>query len=265
VMLASAVVILRRQWGAKEYAVTQVWVIFAIVIGALLILGPEFLYLRDQFGLRMNTIFKFYFAAWILWSTAAGYLLVDLWRKRNLRWLPVQAIAIIPLLMGLVYPVLSVWTKTQQFQPTYGRNLDGSMHPGYMSNEDRDAINWINAYLADGVIAEAIGGSYTYYTRVSTHTGFPTVLGWPGHEGQWRGGYLEQGSRQDDIRQLYQSSDWEITKGILDRYSIDYVFIGELERQTYPPVYDAKFDAYMDLIYANEKVKIYAREGVATS
>jgi uncharacterized membrane protein len=264
-LIASAVVLLRRRWQVKQNSDPQVWVTIAIVIGALLILGPEFFYLRDQFGLRMNTIFKFYFAAWILWSTAAGYLLVDLWRKRSLRWMPVQVIAIIPLLMGLVFPVLSVWTKTQQFQPTYGRNLDGSMHPSYMSNEDRDAINWINAYLADGVIAEAVGGSYTYYTRVSTHTGFPTVLGWPGHEGQWRGGYLEQGSRQDDIRQLYQSPDWETTREILDRYSIDYVFIGDLERQTYPPVYDAKFEVFMDLIYANEKVKIYAWEGEVPS
>jgi len=119
--------------------------------------------------------------------------------------------------------------------------------------------------LEDGVIAEAVGGSYTYYTRVSTHTGLPTVLGWPGHEGQWRGGYLEQGSRQDDIRQLYQSSDWPTTQAILDRYEIDYVFIGDLERQTYPPVYEAKFDAFMDLIYTNESVRIYAREGGGTS
>ena len=110
--------------------------------------------------------------------------------------------------MGLVYPLFSVWTKTQGFQPIHGRNLDGSMHPSYMNSSDRDAINWINTNLEDGVIAEAIGGSYTYYTRVSTHTGLPTVLGWPGHEGQWRGGYLEQGSRQDDIRQL----DEKLTK-----------------------------------------------------
>jgi uncharacterized membrane protein len=263
-ILGTSIVLARRQWMAKPNE-SNTWIGFTIIIGALLIIGPEFLYLRDQFGLRMNTIFKFYYAAWILWSLAAGAILISLWGRRGLRWLPVQLIAAIPLLMGLVYPLFSAWTKTQGFQPVHGRNLDGSMHPAYMNDNDRDAINWINTYLEDGVIAEAIGGSYTYYTRVSTHTGLPTVLGWPGHEGQWRGGYIEQGSRQDDIRQLYQSPDWPTTQAILDRYAIDYVYIGDLEQQTYPPVFEAKFEAFMDLIYTNESVRIYAREGGGNS
>ncbi len=264
-ILASAFVLLRRRWNMQEEASSREWILFLIIIGGLLILGPEFLYLRDQFGLRMNTIFKFYFAAWIVWSLAAAKILHAIGQERNLGWLPLQVLAILPLLMGLVYPVLSVWTKTEQFQPHFGRTLEGAMHPSYMNPDDRSAIQWMNANLEDGVIAEAVGGSYTYYTRISTHTGFPTVLGWPGHEGQWRGGYLEQGSRQDDIRQLYQSTDWFLSKEILDRYDIDYVIIGDLERRTYPPVFEAKFDAYMDLIYANDTVKIFARSGGNTS
>ena len=39
--------------------------------GALLILGPAFLYLRDNFGYRIITIFKFYYQAWIVLSLAA--------------------------------------------------------------------------------------------------------------------------------------------------------------------------------------------------
>jgi uncharacterized membrane protein len=258
-ILAACVILIRRDWKREQSANSHAWLIFMIIIGALLIIGPEFLYLRDQFGLRMNTIFKFYYAAWILWTLAAGVMLIDIWSKRRLRWLPIQLVALVPLLLGLVYPVLSVWTKTQGFNPFHGRNLDGSLHPSYMNSSDRDAILWINDNIEEGVIAEAVGGSYTYYTRVSTHTGLPTVLGWPGHEGQWRGGYLEQGTRQDDIRQLYQSPDWPTTLDILDRYNIDYVYIGELERVTYPPVFESKFDTFMDLIYSNGDVQIYAR------
>jgi YYY domain-containing protein len=264
-ILAAAVVVLRRQWQAADHHSPQVWSLMAIIIGALLIIGPEFLYLRDQFGLRMNTIFKFYFAAWILWSLAGGFLLLDLWKNRSLRFVPLQIIALLPLLLGLIYPVLSVWTKTQNFEPVYGRSLDGSLHPSYMNDDDRDAIQWINASLGDGVIVEAVGGSYTYYTRVSTHTGLPTVLGWPGHEGQWRGGYIEQGSRQDDVRQIYQAPDWPSTLELLDRYAVDYVYLGELERRSYPPVSESKFGAFMELIYANETVRIYAREGGGSS
>ena len=34
---------------------------------------PEFLYLKDNFGVRINTVFKFYYQAWALWSLAAAY------------------------------------------------------------------------------------------------------------------------------------------------------------------------------------------------
>jgi uncharacterized membrane protein len=36
-------------------------VLLLVLLGAGLTLAPEFVYLRDQFGTRMNTIFKFYF------------------------------------------------------------------------------------------------------------------------------------------------------------------------------------------------------------
>jgi hypothetical protein len=44
-----------------------------IFLGVGLILFPEVLFLRDQFGWRMNTIFKFYFQSWLLLSISAAY------------------------------------------------------------------------------------------------------------------------------------------------------------------------------------------------
>ena len=43
------------------------------VIAAALVIFPEFFYLRDLFGTRMNTIFKFYYQAWILFGLSAAY------------------------------------------------------------------------------------------------------------------------------------------------------------------------------------------------
>ena len=39
----------------------------------MLTLAPEFVILRDNFNSRINTVFKFYYQAWTLWSIAAAY------------------------------------------------------------------------------------------------------------------------------------------------------------------------------------------------
>ena len=259
VMIAAVVVVIRRVWkDPVDDTKPGPFILMMIIIGALLILGPEFFYLKDQFGLRMNTIFKFYFAAWIFWGLTAAYVMDVIWSKRSAKMIPVQILTVLPLLAGLIYPVLSTWTKTNGFNPEHGRTLDGALHPVYAAEADRDAIQWMSDNLDVGVVAEAVGGSYSYYARVSVHTGFPTVIGWPGHEGQWRGGYQHHGTREEDIRALYKSPSWEQTQEILKAYNVRYVYIGELERLTYSPVFDGKFDAFMELIYQNDRVKIYA-------
>ncbi|HET7012237.1 MAG TPA: DUF2298 domain-containing protein, partial [Anaerolineales bacterium] len=59
------------------------FVLGMIGLGAFLVLVPEFLYLKDYFGTRMNTVFKFYYAAWILWGLAAAYLAATPWPGRK--------------------------------------------------------------------------------------------------------------------------------------------------------------------------------------
>jgi uncharacterized membrane protein len=263
-MIAAVVVVIWRSLPAQKDDDTvpsrpDPYILFLIAIGGLLVLGAEFFYLKDQFNVRMNTIFKFYFAAWILWGLTAGYATYAIWQKDGLRWKVIQIIVLVPLGLGLLYPVLSVWNRSEGFQPSSGQTLDGTRFFGAYNASDLDAIHWINDNLDVGVLAEAVGGSYTYFGRFSAHTGFPTVLGWPGHESQWRGGAAEQGSREGDIRELYQTTRWERAREILDRYQIDYVIVGSTERNAYSPVYQQKFEKFMDLIYENEEVLVFAR------
>ncbi len=240
------------------------FVALLIGIGALLVLGPEYLYLKDQFGSRMNTIFKFYFAAWNLWGIAAAYATYALWsRTRRMHW-GWAVIAIIPLLLGMFYPLMATVTKTAGFSSPNGKTLDGAAFISLRNPDDYVAMQFISTQLHDGVLVEAVGGAYTYFGRMSTFTGVPTVLGWPGHESQWRGGYVEMGSRQADIDTLYRTRYWDEAKGIMDRYAIDYVYVGALERMSYEPLYELKFEAHMDLIFQYGEARIYARRGEAT-
>ena len=49
------------------------FVLLLVAIGALLTYAPEFVYLRDNFGNRMNTIFKFHYQGWLLLGISAAY------------------------------------------------------------------------------------------------------------------------------------------------------------------------------------------------
>jgi uncharacterized membrane protein len=162
------------------------------------------------------------------------------------------------LLAGLVYTPLAVWTKTAGFQPYGGATLDASAHLQDESLEDAAAIAWVDANIHEGPLAEAVGGQYSAYARVSTATGIPTVLGWPGHEGQWRGGYEEVGSREMDIGELYRSTNWDVAQPILQRYGVRYVYFGDLERMTYGTAGLAKFQEHLREIYHTAGVSIFA-------
>lgn len=231
------------------------FVLVLVLVGAGLTLLPEFFYLRDQFGWRMNTIFKFYYQAWILWSLAAAYATARIWKTANnpLRWIGC-CVCLLLVIGGLVYPVFGVYTKTNRFNPGEF-TLDGNAYMSRYASGEVEAIAFLRSAPA-GVVTEAIGGSYTSFARVSTHSGQPTVLGWPGHESQWRGGAREIGSRQADIELLYRSADWTETLAILQRYQIRYVYVGSLERAEYR-VNENKFYTYLTPAFRNDEAIIY--------
>ncbi len=252
-----------------------------IALGTLLVLGPEFIYLQDQFGTRINTVFKFYYQAWMLWSLAAAYGIAVLARKLRGGWGVAFWIGLtLLLLVGLVYPLFGLPTRTGNFQfdrafllldtirtsedetakSLARQELEDLWTLDYFDMFQRQnpdeaaAIRWLQS-APDGVVAEAIGGSYSGYARVSTLTGQPTLLGWPGHESQWRGGYEEQGSRQGDVETLYATNDWMMANEIISRYDIRYIFVGGLERGE--PLQEEKFQDHLSVAFQQGTVTIY--------
>jgi uncharacterized membrane protein len=222
-----------------------------------LILVPEFFYLRDQFGWRMNTIFKFYYQAWILLSVAAAYCTAKFLLRKN-HSIPLavveNVITAALILVFICYPIFGLATITNHFKPVEW-NLDGAAYLQRYNPDDYAGIEYLkNAPY--GVVAEAIGGSYSGFARVATFSGLPNVLGWPGHESQWRGGAEEMGSREGDIERLYRTSNWDEAREILAQYQIRYVFVGSLERSSLR-VNEAKFQSRLKIIFQQGQVVIY--------
>ncbi len=231
------------------------FVLLLTVLGAILILAPDFVYLRDQFGYRINTVFKFYYQAWILWSLVASfgvaYVLQNLQGVKDVLFRVLIGIVIF---CGLLYPCLSLMTKTNNFKPFDGYTLDDLDRIRRENPDEAAAIEWLRN-APNGVIAEAAGDGYSSYARISTYTGLQTVLGWPGHEAQWRGSFAPQGSRRDDVMRLYATARWEEAQQIIDQYDIRYIYIGGLERVA--PLNEEKFMSHLKPVFQQGNVVIY--------
>lgn len=82
----------RRQAQARgEVAITWVhlppgtgFALLLIGMGLSLLLFTEFFYLKDNFGVRINTVFKLYYQAWALWSIAGAYAAYSALADRSL-------------------------------------------------------------------------------------------------------------------------------------------------------------------------------------
>lgn len=252
-----------RAAGLSEAQIGR-FALLLVLLGALLVTGPEFFFLWDLFGWRINTIFKFYYQAWLLWAVAAAYasaVLIGVLRRG-----PALAFSLglaLLLCASLTYTLLGLWTKTNGFNPPSGWTLDGTAYLETQQPDEMAAADWLRR-APPGVVAEAIGGSYTGYARISAWSGQPAVLGWDFHEMQWRGSTDLFASRPGDIQRLYCTRDANEAQAILEQYDIRYVFIGALERSTYSPevcpggLNEAKFRSILTQVFNQGQVVIYA-------
>lgn len=254
------------QEGMQSANLSAIFAALIASVGLLLTLATEFVYLRDFFMTRMNTIFKFWYQAWVQMAVASAF---GVWYiagrdaagqgRRTGRYFWLGAFGLL-FLASMVYPLAAMYSKAGQFrvEPT----LSGTAYMERYRPADYAALRWLQENVeGDPFILEAPGGSYSQYGRVSAQTGLPTVLGWDFHEQQWRGSYEEPGKRLPDIEKIYKSLDTQVVAELLDKYDIEYVYIGDLERQKYglqPPMV-AKFGRIMDLVYDQDGVQIYRR------
>jgi len=221
------------------------WLLTAGGVACLLV--PELLYVRDEFDggplYRMNTVFKLGFQAWLLLGLAAVGALA--WRaewlpRRRLRW-TLGPLAALLVAAASVYPVAGTYARKDAFSraPT----LDGLGWLRDRAPGDVGAIEWLNEAAADGdVVLEAVGEDYSGFghARISTFTGLPTVLGWPGHELQW--GH-QVGTRREDVATMYRSPTTGAAAELLRRYRVRYVVVGPLELADHGAAGVAKWDS----------------------
>ncbi len=239
-----------------------------IALGSAICFGTEVIYIRDVFNNRMNTIFKFYYQVWLLWGTLTAFAVWWLLAVPRLHWQRLLAGGVLllwlPLLLGsLVYPAINLrnLARDGQFYGLAGRT------PRENSPAGAAATAWIRANVPSGsVILEAVGeggGSYNGegFAAISASTGRPTILGWYGHQVQWRGGdeaaRAELEPRRLDVATIYSTTDLARARELLAKYSVDYVFVGDLEQRSASPEALAKFAQLGEVAFQQDNITIY--------
>ena len=252
-----------RQFQWDDSASASTFPFMLIAMAALLLIGPELFYVVDVFNNRMNTIFKLYYQAWILLAVAASYAtyyLVSRYSGAGARIrVPGYVWAGLVFLGGVAsvyYPIATGYSKISGLAGEV--TLDGLAYVAEESPGELAAIQWLKKNHSHGdAIVEAIGDDYSSHGRVSASTGIPTILGWVGHEEQWRGSRKPLEGRTEAVESLYQSDDSQEAREILDRYGVTYIIVGPRERAKYGIQDAEKFERLSDVAFQEGDVVIY--------
>ena len=228
---------------------------------------------------RQNTIFKFYMQAWILLAVSAAAAFA--WTlPAFFRWLPswrvFWQVSLVFLLAGAaMFTITGTMGKIRDrwiveaprsldsmafmnyaYYDDYGQRLDLS--------EDYRAIRWMQDHIQGSpVLVEASNCiEYHWCTRFTVYTGLPGVVGWNWHQRQQRvftSTWVE--ARVAEIGNFYNALDDEFATEFLERYDVQYIVVGQLERAAYTPEGIAKFERlngrYWQEVYRDGKTVIY--------
>ena len=232
-----------------------------------LVLFAQRFYIYD----RMNTFFKLYLEAWILFAVATAALVFGAGRRGAIgRWaLPARAgVAILAAAALFTSATAGRAAVSRHFAPYLGPSLDGLRYLEKQRPGEYRAVIWLRQNVrGTPTILEAQGPSYQDFGRISMLTGLPTVLGWEYHVQQRGNPQSEIEMRKSAVQSMYGSPDSTRSEALLRRYRVAYVYVGALERKTYPAAGLRKFATNPDLfetVYENPDVKIYRVAGVPT-
>ncbi len=254
------------------------FLLFMIGAAVTLTLVVEFIYLPGDIG-RMNTVFKFYLQAWVMFALSSGVCLI--WLIKSFRfwnnallfiW---QTSLFCLVISALLFTVMGTADKIRdRMAPDAPNTLDGMAYMqeatfydlGYEMQlvEDYDAILWMQENIEGSpVILEGQAYEYRWGNRFTIYTGLPGVVGWNWHQRQQRAILMSNivQERVDSVNLFYNTEDISYVIDFLEENDVSYIVVGQLERIFYPGVGLDKFSAFegqlWDEVYHQGSTIIY--------
>lgn len=256
----------------KKELLSNAFIVALAIASILVLIGIELFFIRDIYSVanppyfRANTTFKFGYGVWVLLAIVFAYCLSILGKRR----IVLGVLGFLAVGGGIIYPYQAI---KQYYAPGTGSQLDASAWMRASSPDDWNTVRYINDNFDKRVvIAEAVGDSYSNYSRISTFTGMIAPMGWTTHEWTWRldtdgaknaapGTPVETGWGtisviSNDIEILYKTDGREEAKLIIEKYGIEYVYIGKLEQERYQNVNEKKLLELGDVIFESGNSKL---------
>lgn len=273
-----------EQSRALQYILVMAGFALAITLGVeIVVIGGDIA--------RQNTVFKFYYQAWIAFSIVGGVAFAwlvqhtDFWQGR-LRWLwfaPLMTMTII----ATMFPIMA--TRGRAFDrmvPDLNITLNGMDYMRYANhtlldfgtsvalNDDYEIIRWLQENVKGApVIMEgrSLASEYRWNGRIAINTGLPSVLGWNFHQRQQRTfepltNWVEQ--RERNVKYFYNSPDIVGAARILQHYDVRYVIVSSYETAAHAPEGIAKLGQMANMgilrtVFLRGEAQIYEVDPVA--
>ena len=238
--------------------------VLLFIYGIILVFAPNIFFLKDIYFntnpkyYRANTVFKFWFQAWILFSLSSTLAIYYFYQIKN-KSIKIMFTVIFSLVLFSIflYPVNSVLYIYKTNTDTRFKTLDGSRFLQNQLPNDYKAINWMNKNIVTQAnILEKPGDAYTTDSLYSTFTGNPTLIGWINHEYGWRNNWDKMSLIIGDINRIYTSSNQDIVKNLINKYNLEYIIIATKEKDKYGPTAGDVVEKLGSVVYKNNSVKI---------
>jgi YYY domain-containing protein len=247
---------------------------FLFACGLVIVLLCEFVYIIDitswSAWYRMNTVWKSYYSVWFLIGVGGlchASIRVEQFMDRVChgeigvfidKYLPKLVVC------GIVVLILSIPTVNNELgSVTYSRivGLDAYAWMERTYPDDYAAAMYLRELSGEHVLVEA-GGQYDlFYTRMSSTSGIPAIIGCPAHEQSWRGdnppGWGAE--RLNDLSIIYEQP--EQAAEIMEKYNADLLILGTGERMQYQisDDFDTRLSSDLAPVFTSGATVVYQR------
>ena len=245
---------------------------FMLLIGLCgigLTLMPEVIFVEDIYidGYpRCNTMFKLCYEAYILLGIVMGYAITtvladkiaesDIVKYLRLdRYKRYMSVALVVLILTGGYMITSCRMWFGEFKDWNYMGVDATSAIRKEMGREADALDWIEDNLnGREVILTTHANSYSKGALIAAMSGHPTILGWNTHEWLWHNSREFISERQADIAQIYTSPDLALVSELLNKYDVEYIYVGPEEYSDFGQIDVDKLATLGSVVYRDNEI-----------